>query len=122
MPMQFAEDLTGRTWDARVVTGYSGSDGKGPKWRVECRACGLVRNLRRAYVLAELGCGTCARRARGNIRTDASRSHAATLTQHKWPHTCPTCGRSFLGTARQVYHSPECRPNYELTRRPRKDV
>lgn len=28
-----------------------------------------------------------------------------------WEKTCPTCGREYLGTTRQVYCSPACRPS-----------
>lgn len=27
-----------------------------------------------------------------------------------WPKTCPACGRAYLGTTRQAYCSPGCRP------------
>lgn len=113
MPIQVG-DAFGRN---RVTgrEGTTGPPGYRPLWRVVCApdlgGCGAVRllradNLRRG----DAACLSCAVTT-SPPRVARIRAHAATLTQPIWPHTCPTCGTDFLGTARQVYCRPEHRPS-----------
>lgn len=83
--------------------------GKGVWWICRC-ACGTVKSVMGGQLVAgrSAGCRAChtaQQHASGSLA-----SHVADLSRPVWTGVCRTCGAEYLGTVRQVYCSPACRP------------
>jgi hypothetical protein len=122
-------DLTGRRFGRLVVLGRAPSKRRadGTAWQARwlCRCdCGgentVLGNELRSGAVQSCGCLT-ADRARELAAAPEGQRRARRLTLPIWPKTCPTCGRDFTGTARQVYCEECASPSTKARRRQRQD-
>ena len=127
-------DMTGREIGRLTVRGPAdkppGRSEKGRWWACDCE-CGTtvvvvptvaLRNAEKGKPDGTRSCGCLrveAERANAVLaRAAVDPGHIAALTRPVWDRTCKTCRTPFVGTARQVYCSPACRPSGS-TRLPR---
>jgi hypothetical protein len=116
---RFAPEIVGRTFGRlRVLSRAGTTTDRLSLWRCLCDpdlgGCGAVVPAVRAKDLRDgtkKSCGCLQREAvAAATRSARGRRHLRRLHSAVWPKVCPTCGTGFLGTARQKYHRPECRP------------
>lgn len=107
-------DLTGETLGGVLVLYRAGTTrGRAPVWRVRCLTCGREYDTpHTSAVKRPAACRVCVRPALGRRAAagNLASGHVARLSRPVWPRVCPTCGAEYLGTARQVYCTPRCRP------------
>lgn len=78
-------------------------------WRCRCE-CGTEKEVDGLLLRAGRSTQCHACKLRADHEAGRLVAHTARLTKPVWDRVCKTCGKTFVGTARQQYCGKACRP------------